>query len=297
MGITAVAKAVLLLSVFLSCVSFAIVMPTIWPYLESLNASKSFLAWVVSFYSVGEGIGAIFFGSLSSKHTTRAVMTWATVLGVIGSALYALASAFPMHSVGAWMVFTGRFTQGLWTGGAQAIQMTHLAKSLPVEELTASTVTINAFACLGFVIGPSFGLIFASMPTGCLWGRHLCVDELTAPGYFVLLSGIFIILSFVFYFDTEDVIPSEVPHSPASAPVFEFNDSDLGCGKPVSERSSLLNRQLVLDQATGISLKVAIFVCNLVFFILFYGFALQETITTCVHNPIPTSSPKPQLSF
>lgn len=113
-------KATIFSSVFLSCISFAIVMPSLWPYLDGLGASKAFLALVVSGYSVGEGVGAILFGWLSASRRTRYVMIWATLVGLFGSCLYAVAGMFP--TLGAMMVFIGRFTQGMWTGGAQAAQ-------------------------------------------------------------------------------------------------------------------------------------------------------------------------------
>ncbi len=121
-------KATIFSGVFLACISFAIVMPTLWPYLDGLGASKAFLALVVSGYSIGEAVGAVLFGWLSASRRTRYVMIWATVLGVVGSAMYALAAMFP--PVGAWMVLIGRFTQGMWTGGAQAAQYVHNTRHL-----------------------------------------------------------------------------------------------------------------------------------------------------------------------
>ena len=40
--------------VFVGCTSFSIVMPSIAPYLDSLNSPKTFLSYAVSIYSVGE---------------------------------------------------------------------------------------------------------------------------------------------------------------------------------------------------------------------------------------------------
>ncbi len=61
-------------------------------------------------------------------------------------------------------------------------RQTHLSKTLSVEELTPTTVTINAFACLGFVVGPSFALLFEYLPSFCMVGKSFCVNQLTAPG-------------------------------------------------------------------------------------------------------------------
>lgn len=276
-------RSTLLSTVFLACVSFAIVMPSLWPYLQQLGADKRFLALVVSFYSVGEGIGAILFGSIAPHYRTRTVMVWATIVGAFGSALYATAALWPRAGVGAWMIFLGRFSQGLWTGGAQAAQQTHLSKTLPIDQLTSTTVTINAYACFGFVVGPAFGLLFEAIPSFCILGTPLCVTQLTSPGYFVLLSAIATVALFVYCFDDDDINADGV----SSSAMTDSTDSN--------ETHSLV-KQGSCDLENGISsrspfesftrdegnLTLAILVCNFCFFVHYCGFALQETITTYV---------------
>lgn len=287
-------RATLLLTVFLACVSFAIVMPSLWPYLEGLGASKRFLALVVSFYSVGEGVGAVVFGALAARRRTRAVMLEATLIGGVGSALYATAPLWRDPRLGAGAVFLARFAQGVWTGGAQAAQQTHLAKTLPVELLTATTVAINAYACFGFVMGPSFALIFEALPPFCLAGTKLCVNQLTAPGYFVFASAIATIFLFAYCFDDDD---DDALTLAATGSIDTHNGHTNGKQASLmsendhhnSEMSPLLHEQVRCLRDEG-NLSFAIFVCNFCFFTHFYGFALQETITTYVNHYVPNGT-------
>lgn len=264
-------------------------MPSLWPYLHTLSASKPFLAYVVAFYSVGEAIGAILFGRLSDHHSTRSTMLLATVCGLSGSLLYVLAEAFPGGTLGPCLVLLGRFAQGVWAGGSQAGQTTFLAAVLPLHSLTPIIMTLCTYACLGFVIGPVFGVFFALVPPFPLvLGFHF--NELTGPGYFVAMSALFIIFSFVAVFDEEgdrasappsqqEERLSEGPALPTEAQplLARTTDKNKAVNKAVDEEES---PPAVLLRPSGIKLGAGLIVCNIIFFTHFYGFALQETITT-----------------
>lgn len=250
--------AVMYAAVFLSCVSLAVVMPSLWPYLSSLSAARPFLAWVVAAYSVGEALGAVAFGSMAAASTRRAMVA-ATLLGAAGSAFYVAAPAAG-DGAGPAAVLAGRLLQGMWTGGAQAVQQGHLAKVLPAAELTRTTVVLNAWACLGFVFGPAFGLVAASVP-GFPVGWGLEFNELTGAGYFVLASTVVIIVLFTYYFGEDE------EHVAGAEDGEETPLVDEGVARSVGE-------------AEWARLRLALVLCNVAFFVHFMGFAIQETITT-----------------
>lgn len=50
------------LNVFLACVSFSIILPSLWPYLQHFGVDENFLALVLGIYSFGEFVGAIIWG-------------------------------------------------------------------------------------------------------------------------------------------------------------------------------------------------------------------------------------------
>lgn len=251
-------------SVFLSCVSFAIVMPSLWPYLSSLNSSKPFFALVVALYSVGEAVGAVVFGWISGPSTRRTILS-ATALGVIGSILFVVAPLFATDAeshTGATVVLFARLFQGAWLGGAQAVYQVHLSKVLPDDQVTAATVSLNSYVCLGFVFGPCFGLIASSISPFSI-GFGLQFNELTAPGYFVLFSCGVTAALFVFAFgEDEDHFPGLKSEDETALLLSPSLAHPMYC----SSRPPTLIQSLI--------------VCNIAFFVHSYGFALQETITT-----------------
>uniref|UniRef100_A0A7S0BG08 Major facilitator superfamily (MFS) profile domain-containing protein n=1 Tax=Rhodosorus marinus TaxID=101924 RepID=A0A7S0BG08_9RHOD len=252
-------RKVFFVNVFFSCVSFSIVLPSIWPYLSILQSSESVLAFAVAIYSVGEAVGSLAFGAWSNKQSFKVVVTTCTVVGVVGSFLYSTAVSGGAF-FGPPMILVGRFLQGLWTGGAQASQMNYLARVLKDGDLTSMTVKMNGWACLGFVVGPAFGVMFAGQTFSL--GMFL-FNEITLPGYLCALLGVMIIAAFTLFFneDTEGLRKE---------------------GTDVAAPESDETQPLLKAPFTAPPLGIGLIMCNLVFAVHFFGFALQETITTPV---------------
>ena len=143
-------------NVFFACASFSLVLPSLWPYLQSIGpdwmATQTFLAWIVAAYSFGEAIGSLAFGAwYGAGHTSAKTCIIACMLvGLVGSCMY-FAAGFPCflddpHGSGPWLLLSGRFVQGLWTGGQQALEQSYLSEVVSAEDRTAMTSTLGAFA-------------------------------------------------------------------------------------------------------------------------------------------------------
>lgn len=78
----------------------------IWP---GLGQSEFTYSWVVTIYSIGELIGAIVGGLLSSVLTYRFNIFLVNIILLIGGVLYALASQ-------TWMIITARLLMGIHCG-------------------------------------------------------------------------------------------------------------------------------------------------------------------------------------
>lgn len=262
-------------SVFLSCTSFSIVMPTLWPYLRSLGATPSFLALVVATYSIGEGTGAILFASIFRGSTTRGTQMRVMMTGVLGSILYVGAAGIAKSNqgVGTVCVIMGRLLHGGWTGGAQAVQQAYLADVLPTAELTPAVVAINAAASLGFVFGPVFGFAAGLVPPFAIVPRLLVVDELTAAGYAVLLASLACCALYAAVFD------ERTDRAGIDAHILTDSSRGQGCASAVRDEELPLLHAKTMPRKTRAVLLALIF-CNVAFFIHFYGFAIQETATT-----------------
>lgn len=119
-------KSIFYLNVFLACASFSIVLPSLWPYLQRFEADETFLASVLAIFSIGEFLGSITWGYIYNSHSMRFSLYTCISAGLLGSILYSLGGYFTPW--GKWLVFAGRFIQGLWTGGQQAIEQAYITE-------------------------------------------------------------------------------------------------------------------------------------------------------------------------
>lgn len=198
-------------------------------------------------------------------------MVVATAVGATGSILYMLAGQFSEGGFGLWLIFLGRFAQGMWTGGAQAIQTVYLASILPVADLTPIIVTLRAYASLGFILGPVFGLALNFIPLS----RE---SRLAAPGCFVLVSAMCTGVLFLTIFDEEgdrSSLAEDPIFPPLSTEVIVSTEKD-----PLLPGIRKKNAIGDVEQKDGHDLSKALLLCNLIMFALFSGFVVQETITT-----------------
>mmetsp|Transcript_14339 Transcript_14339/g.30897 ORF Transcript_14339/g.30897 Transcript_14339/m.30897 type:complete len:475 (+) Transcript_14339:180-1604(+) len=261
---------------FMSCASFGIVLPSLAPYVFGLpSGSESLLAVIVSIYSVGEALGALALGFLS---TTRAGMKLTLVVGVAfglcGSWFYATASLFGASA--ARVVLLGRFLQGVWAGGAQSTQQAYVALKLAnsANALNLANVLINAIAVLGFTIGPALGILFH--PINFRFGSYT-VDELNAPGHFVALCCALTILMFLAFF------PANLHSSPPAPSEPSFKPSSFPDDLEAEQRIPLLSSTTARLGNEGAAAPYGkLILLNVVFGTQYISFALQEAITTPV---------------
>ena len=134
-----------LLSVFFSCVSFSIILPSLQPYLSRNGASAYFYGSTVAIYSVGEMIGAILFGkvyermTVYSKTGAKATLLMCIAFGIVGSFMYVIGDVVTSP----WTIFWGRALQGLWTGGKQVVEQTYLSETAPADRVTELTTEVR----------------------------------------------------------------------------------------------------------------------------------------------------------
>ena len=89
-------------NVFMACISFSVVMPSLWLYLDKMGSNHTFYACVVSSYSIGEASGSLFFGFLSNSFGTRRTLLVCCIVSCTGAVSYAMAF-FVYTNISAWM--------------------------------------------------------------------------------------------------------------------------------------------------------------------------------------------------
>ena len=118
-------------NIFLGCVSFSIVQPSLVGYLNQIGAPLSYLPWVVSSYSIGEMLGSIAIGSFYEYAVKsfkvlgrgpRYSLLICALFGIVGSAFYAFAGWIEETDIARYFILIGRILQGISTGGRQAVE-------------------------------------------------------------------------------------------------------------------------------------------------------------------------------
>ena len=202
------------IQVFFSCVSFSIIVPSLANYLRRMGADEWVLGVAVAVYSLGEMVGSAVFGKLMTKRLREAPATGprrclleTMVFGVVGSILYVVADDVGqspnLRNWAPWVVVVGRFLGGIWTGGKMVVEQTYVGVAAREDRVTPLTSEIGVYAVLGFVAGPSVGALFA--PLNLDYGRWR-VDEFTAPGYFVGLLCVAMMVACYVTFNPSDAV-------------------------------------------------------------------------------------------
>jgi len=180
-------------NVFMACISFSLVMPSLWHNLKTLDSSEEFYAWIVAIYSVGEALGSIAIGALSHHIGTKRSLILCTGIAFCGACGYALAALFKAWNGGVgpttpaglnpapWVVLASRLLQGIGSGGQQTVEQAYLSIATPANKRTELTGKLSTFACLGFIVGPALGALVAQIPPFAIGA--LPVDSYTMQGW------------------------------------------------------------------------------------------------------------------
>ncbi|CAI2363709.1 unnamed protein product [Moneuplotes crassus] len=286
-------KIIFYMNVFLACVSFSIVLPSLWPYLQRFGADENFLAMVLAIYSIGEFLGSIIWGYVHNASSMKFSLYTCIGAGFVGSLLYSFGGYF--IGWGKWLVFLGRFIQGLWTGGQQTIEQAYITECIDKDENLNMIADLGASAVLGFILGPVIGLIcgFINFRVGSFY-----VDEHTSNGYFQAIFTIIMFLGTIFLF-TE--IPREYRRGLQDEEEDEEDDEDVSVdeeeeydediAKILHQDPEEATYHILDDQQKSFLSKLkpnqtGVVVCLLIFLIHFNGFAVQETVMTPISTDV-----------
>ena len=202
-----VSFAVIYTMIFFNGCCFTAVVPSVPFYLQILNAPPAFLGWVVSFYSLGQILGSQIAGWLSNKLSSRRLLMVSSALGLLSSALYAVAPGY-------WSILLSRSLTGISAGMEFTTELTFIATNTAVEERTTFLASVTASNVLGFIMGPALGTLLALLDIEIL---GLAIDQHTGPGW--LLGAMFLLdLFMIQYLFKEDELCSSSGVSAVSEP-------------------------------------------------------------------------------
>jgi ceroid-lipofuscinosis MFS transporter 7 len=235
---------------FFAGVEYAVILPTLWLYLQELQMGKHwFLGVVLSAFAAASMISAPVFGLFADKGRIKRLLVAASVFMVAGNMLYFIADD-------GYVVLEGRFIAG-WGAGVASASFAYLARVSLREERTQVIGTVMAARQLGLLLGPclNFGMTHLHIPLG-----PYEITSLTVPGILMAVLWAFTGAMCVFLFQDLEVPTSAPSTRVASRRVSrQPSYSNLAAHVQASERTALLGAEpRTTAKATGVMVPKAI---------------------------------------
>ncbi|XP_018612586.2 major facilitator superfamily domain-containing protein 8-like [Scleropages formosus] len=167
----------ILLIFLLSGVEYAVILPTIWRYLQTLEAAPYFLGLGLSAFSLSGLLSGPLFGYWSDRtRSTKGIILFANLFEIVGNFMY-----FMGYSK--WLLLSSRFVAGIGTGAGSSI-FGYLTRSTALEDRAIVFAAVMASRQAGLLIGPGLN-IFLRLCDFQL--GPFVVNKYTAPGLFMCL--------------------------------------------------------------------------------------------------------------
>ncbi|XP_060934654.1 major facilitator superfamily domain-containing protein 8 [Limanda limanda] len=181
----------------LSGVEYAVILPTIWRYLQTLDAPPYFLGLALSAFSLSGLLSGPLFGHWSDRtQATKKIILFANLFEIIGNFMY-----FMGYSK--WLLLASRLVAGIGSGAGSSI-FGFLTRSTAPDDRATVFAAVMACRQAGLLIGPAFN-IFLRLCDFQL--GPFVVNKYTAPGLFMCLMWILLQLVVVFMYS--DLPPLE----------------------------------------------------------------------------------------
>lgn len=195
----------LLVVYFVTLVSEAargLVLPSQWPFLESVGGSKAFLGVLVASFSLGRMVSTVPLGYLSDKMSMRGVLVFCSCLQIIGNTGYAL-------SENQWMLVISRVIVGFGSA-TMSVCRAHITRSTLRNERTYHFAYLSALQFIGFAVLPGAGGLLTALPVFDL--GPFPFNSYSDAGWVLLLANIVVIgLLITVYDDPPMATRSTIP--------------------------------------------------------------------------------------
>ncbi|XP_073445319.1 major facilitator superfamily domain-containing protein 8-like isoform X3 [Dendrobates tinctorius] len=186
----------------LSGIEYAVILPTVWLYLQSLDAQPFFLGLVLSAFSLTELLSGPVFGYWTDRTgKTKNVILLSNCFEIAGNFMYFV-------GISKWFLLGSRLVAGVGAGAGASI-FGYLTRCSSSKDRVP--VFAMAMACrqAGLLIGPAFN-VFLRYCTFHIGPFH--VDKFSAPGIFMCALWTLMQLVVIFMFYDLTPSPLELPH-------------------------------------------------------------------------------------
>ncbi|XP_048846052.1 uncharacterized protein LOC125717116 [Brienomyrus brachyistius] len=176
----------------MSGVEYAVILPTIWRYLQILQAPPYFLGLGLSAFSLSGLLFGPLFGHWSDRtHTTKNIILLANVFEIVGNFMYFIGYS-------KWLLLSSRLVAGIGAGAGSCI-FGLLTRITSLENRATVFATVMACRQAGLLIGPAFN-IFLRLCDFQL--GPFIVNKYTSPGLFMsIVWGLLELVVLFMYWD------------------------------------------------------------------------------------------------
>ncbi|EDQ91419.1 uncharacterized protein MONBRDRAFT_23323 [Monosiga brevicollis MX1] len=182
---------------FFAGVEYAIILPTLWLYLQDLGMAKHwYLGLVLSVFSIANVCASPIFGSIADRGYIKEVLILASFFMILGNLFYFVADD-------GLVVLEARFLTGFGAGAA-SVAFAYLARVTTLAERTKVIGTTVATRQLGLLIGPA--LNFGTEHLHARLSHLITITPLNIPG--LLMTGFWLIAALVTVFMFKDIPPA-----------------------------------------------------------------------------------------
>lgn len=167
--------------ILVSEASRGLVLPSTWPYVQALGGTQSQLGIVVAALSIGRICTTIPLGYLSDKVSTRHVLLAATIIQVIGHAIYAMAP-------NVFVLITSRIIAGFGSA-TMSVCRAHIARAVPPGMRTYHFAYVSALQFIGYAVLPGVGGLLTWLPEVRIGGDKMVLNGFTYPGWVLVICN------------------------------------------------------------------------------------------------------------
>ncbi|XP_044290330.1 uncharacterized protein LOC123025565 [Varanus komodoensis] len=197
-------------------IEYAVILPTIWAYLQTLDAEPYFLGLGISAFSFAGLITGPLFGYWSDRtQRTKTVILFANLFQIAGNFMYFVGGS-------KWMLLSSRLVAGVGTGAGASV-FGYLTRSTAPQERATVFAAVMACRQVGLLIGPACNLFLrlCNFQVG-----PFVVNKFTSPGLFMALVWLLLqVMVATMYHDLQPLPPATcgkgarvVPEEPPAAP-------------------------------------------------------------------------------
>jgi multidrug resistance protein len=167
---------VLMATVFVDMIGFAMVLPLLPFYLKNLHAQDWLVGLVISSFAFAQLAASPFIGRLSDRYGRRPMILGGLLLSAVAYVIFGFAHAL-------WLFFLSRFVQGIGSGTTGVVQA-YVSDSIEPADRAKALGWVTAATSAGVMVGPligSFAFQFGRSAPG-YFAAGLCVANLISAG-------------------------------------------------------------------------------------------------------------------